>query len=101
MAGVEMRLMLALVLARELLEEVIDEQQHVGLPLAQRRHEDREDVEPVVEVLAERAGGDRPLEVLVGRGDQPHVGLDGLGAADALELALLQHAQQLHLRRRG
>ena len=72
-AGVEMRLMLLLVLARELLEEVIDEQQQVGLPLAQRRHEDREDVEPVVEILAERAGGDRLLQVLVGRGDQPDV----------------------------
>ena len=30
---------------------------------------------------------------------QAHVGLDGLGAADPLELALLQDAQQLHLGR--
>ena len=30
---------------------------------------------------------------------QPDVGLDRLGAAEPLELALLQHAQQLDLRR--
>ena len=43
------------VLARELLEEVVGEQQDVRLPLAQRRHEDREHVQPVVEILAERS----------------------------------------------
>ena len=89
----------ALVLARELLEEVIDEQQHIRLALAQRRNEQGEDVQAVVEILAERAGRDRLLEILVGRRNQAHVGLDRLGAADALELALLQHAQQLDLRR--
>ena len=86
--------------ARGLLEKMIGEQQQIGLPLAQRRNEDREHVEPVVQILAERAVGDRLLEVLVGRGDQPHVRLECVfGAAQPLELALLQHAQQLHLRR--
>ena len=61
------------VLARELLEEVVGQQQDVGLPLAQRRHEDREDVQPVVQVLAERPAGDRLLEVLVGGRDQADV----------------------------
>ena len=70
-----------------------------GLPLAQRRHEDREDVQPVVEVLAELAGRDRLFEILVGGGHEPHVGPDGFRAAQPLELALLQDAQQLHLRR--
>jgi hypothetical protein len=36
----------------------------------------------------------------VGRGDHPHVDLDGLVAADALELALLEEAEQLDLGRR-
>ena len=36
-------------------------------------------------------------EIAVGRGDDPHVDAEGLVAADALELALLQEAQQLHL----
>ena len=66
-------------------------------PLAQRRQRDREDVEPVVEILAELALGDQRLEVAVRGRDDPHVDLDGLAAADPLELALLQHAQQLDL----
>ena len=37
------------------------------------------------------------LEVAVGRRDDADVDLDRLAAADALELALLQHAQQLDL----
>ena len=85
-------------LAGELLQEMIGEQQDVGLPLAQRRHEDREDVQSVVEILAEGAVGHRRFEDLVGRGDQADVRLDRLGAAEALELARLQHPQQLHLR---
>jgi hypothetical protein len=40
-------------------------------------------------------------EVAVGGRDDAHVDLHGLVAADALELALLQHAQQLHLDGRG
>ena len=66
-------------------------------PIAQRRQVDREDVEPVVEVLAELALRDQRLEVAVGGRDDADVDLDRLGAADALELALLQHAQQLDL----
>ena len=94
-----MRLHVLAVLARELLDEVVGQQQDVGLALAQRRHEDREHVQPVVEILAELAGGDRLLQILVGGGDQADVGADRLGAAQPLELALLQHAQQLDLRR--
>ena len=80
---------------------MIGEQQEIGFPLPQRRHEDREHVQPVVEVLAERAVLDRLLEVLVGGGDEAHVGFQGLGAAEPLVLAFLQHAQQLDLRRKG
>ena len=86
------------VLVRELLEEVVGQQQEVGLPIAQRRHEDREHVQPVVQVLAERAVRERLLHVLVRRRDEPDVHLDGFGPAHALELALLQHAQELDLR---
>ena len=67
--------------------------------LAQRRARDRHDVEPVVQVLAERAAS-RPssLEVAVGRRDDAHVDRARSSAADALELARLEHAQQLGLR---
>ena len=76
---------------------MIREQQDVGLPLPQRRDEDREDVEPVEQVFAERARGNGILEVLVGRRDQPHVDLDRLDAAEPLELMFLEDPQQLHL----
>jgi hypothetical protein len=69
----------------------------VARALAQRRQHDREHVQPVVEVLAERAVGDLLLEIAVRRRHDAHVDLDRLGAADPFELALLQHAQQLDL----
>ena len=66
-------------------------------PLAQRGQAHGHDVEAVEQVLAEGAAGDELLQVAVGRGDQAHVDADGLDAADPLELALLQRAQQLDL----
>src|SRR5436189_120777 len=47
---------------------------------------------------AEAAVGDRLLEVLVRRRDDADVDVDGLRAAEARELALGEHAQELHLR---
>ena len=41
--------------------------------LAERRDADADDVEPVEEVLAERAGRDHRLEVAMGRADDAHV----------------------------
>ena len=81
-----------------LLDEVADEQAECPPALAQRRHGDREDVQPVPEVLAEAArlrisSSSAP----VGRGDQPHVHPDRPVAADALELSLLDHPQELRL----
>ena len=73
----------------------------VFLALAQRRHLDGDDVQAVVEVLAELAGRDHRRQVAVGRGDQPDVDLDGAGAAQPLEFVLLEHAQDLRLRVRA
>ena len=80
-----------------LADEVVGQQEDVVLPLAERRQEDREDVDAVVEVLAEKSRLDERLQVAVGGGDDPHVGLDRAIAAHALELALLQDAEQLDL----
>jgi hypothetical protein len=41
------------------------------------------------------------LQILVGRGDHPHVHPDGAVRADRANLAILQHPQQLHLQRRA
>ena len=67
--------------------------------LAQRRQVQVDDVEPVVEVLAEAARLDLLLEVAVGRGDDADVDRLGLGVADAEDDPLLQRAQELHLQR--
>ena len=76
---------------------MLAEQGNVGGPLAQRRQGDGEDVEPVVEILAKRAIADLALEIAVRRRDHPDVDLHRVGPAHALELALLQHAQELDL----
>ena len=51
----------------------------------------------MVEVLAERAFAHALLEVLVRGRDHAHVGLDLLMAADAVEGAVGEHAQQARL----
>ena len=89
---------LRLVLLAVLLEEVLHEQRDVVAPLAQRRQVDADDVQPVEEVLAEPPVLHLLLQVDVGRGDDADVDLDRLHAAEAHELALLHHAQQLGLR---
>ena len=60
----------------------------------------REHVQPVVQVLAQLALLHRLERVDVGRGDDAHVDRLLVAAAEAAERALLQHAQQLDLRRR-
>ena len=65
--------------------------------IAQRRHPDRDHVEPVVQVLAEPPFLDRLLEIDVGGGDESEIRLDRMRAADALDLFLLDRAQQLGL----
>ena len=74
-----------------------DEQRDVAACARAAAAAHRHDVEPVEQILAEAAARDLLLEVAVGRGDEAHVDVDRLDAADALELALLQRAQQLDL----
>ena len=57
------------------LGEVRDQRGHVLQPLAQRRHLDRHDVQPVEQILPEPALRDLPLEILVGRREHPDVHL--------------------------
>ena len=88
---------LAAVLLGVALQEELDQRRDVLAALAQGRQVDRDDVEPVVQVLAEPAGVDLVEQVAVGGGDDPGVDLDGAGVADPLELPLLQDAEQLDL----
>ena len=95
--GREDQARLAALLA-ELVEEVLHEQRDVVLALAQRRQLHGDDVQAVEQVLAEPALLHHVAQVDVGRGDDAHVHLDRLDAAEPHELALLNHAQQLGLR---
>ena len=63
----------------------------------ERRQRKRHDFQPVEQIAAEGAVGDRLLEVAIGRRDQPKVDAHGPCAADAFELTILEHAQQLGL----
>src|SRR5207237_2045369 len=78
-------------------EEVLDQGRQVLGALAERREDDAHHVQPVVEVLTEGAGLHLGLEVLVGGGEHAHVDAERAVAAHALELALLEHAQDLGL----
>ena len=80
-------------------DEVLDQQRNVLAPLAERRHRDRNDVQTVVQILLEPAVADELAQVAVGRGDHAHVDLNRPLGPERLELALLQHAQQLGLHR--
>ena len=77
------------------------EKRNVVAPFAQRRQLNRNHIQTVEQIFAKRAGRDHPGEVRVRRGDHAHIHLDCLIVADALELPLLQGAQQLHLQRRA
>src|SRR5439155_9877412 len=79
-------------------KEVPDEIRNVLDALAQRRQAQRHYVEAEKEVLAKEALLDEDAQILVGRRDDAHVGLDRRAAADGRVLALLQDAQEPRLR---
>ena len=85
----------------DLLQEAVGQQRDVARPRAQRRQLDVDHVDAVVQVLAEAAFGDGPRQVFVRGQHDADVDLERLGAADLLELQLLQHAEQLHLHGRA
>ena len=90
------------VVLRELFEEMIDEERNILAALTQRRDGQVDDVQPVEQVLPERALHDHVAQVAIGRRDDPHVDApDGTVRADLLDLAGLHEPQQqaLHPKR--
>src|SRR5665213_716539 len=81
--------------------EVMHEQRDVLAPIAQRRHDHRDDVQSIVEILAKMSLRYLCLEILVRRRDHAHVHGDRLRAPDAIDDAILEHAQHLCLRARA
>ena len=77
---------------------MIDQRGNVFAALAQRRDLDVENIQAVVKIRAKFPLLDQLLQVLVGRRDDAEIDLDGLIAAHAHNLALLQNTQQVGLR---
>ncbi len=63
----------------EFLQKDVDEGRDLLPPLAQRGHPDLDDIETVVEILAELAGGQGNFQVPVGGGEDLGIGLEGEG----------------------
>src|SRR5215813_2582661 len=82
---------------REERQEASGDRQDVLRPFPQRRQPDLEHVEPVEEVFSESAVPHFFFEILVGGGDDPHVGPPGLAFPETLEGFFLQKAKQLTL----
>src|ERR1700722_17554738 len=76
---------------------MVDQQGNVFAALAQRRHADRNHVQPVVKIFAKLVFGNGLIQIAVGGGDHPHIDGNLAGAAHRTHGPFLQHAQQFHL----
>ncbi len=77
--------------------EVGGEDGDVVAARAQRRQHERHDVQAEEKIAAEAAFGGLLFEVAVAGGDESYVHVDRLRAAEPLERALLQDAQEFDL----
>jgi hypothetical protein len=82
-------------------EDEVGEHRDILPAIAQRRHPQFDDVQPVVEVVPELARLDAFAEALVRGADDPHVHRLFLRVAHLPDLLLLDGAEQLHLHRQG
>jgi len=78
-------------------DEVRHERGNVFAPFPQRRQQNWEYVQTVIQVDSEFAAPDHLREVAVRGGDQAHIHAMGTPAAQALEFLLLKDAEQLGL----
>ena len=65
--------------------------------LAQRRQHQRENIDAMKQILPELLFANKCLQIAMRRHHHAHVHRDRFVAADALDLAFFQHAQQLGL----
>src|SRR5690606_19801273 len=86
------------VLERELPQEMVRQHHHVRPAETERGHLDVNDVEAVVEIFAKAPRLHVGRQIAVGGREQADIGADRIVAADALEGALLEHLEELHLR---
>ena len=87
------------VLTHRLRETLSRDQRDVVLALAKRRHRDREDVQAVEQVFAERAGAHRVLQQRIGGCDETALDVHFVRAAQQTHAPRFENAQQLGLQR--
>ena len=76
-------------LSAEKLQQMAGQRQDIFRPLAQWRQRDLDDVEPVQQVLSERAAGDGRLQIAIRRRQNAHVARPGARFADSFVLPFL------------
>src|SRR4051812_21259678 len=77
--------------------EIGEQERDVLLTLAQRRHDDLDYRQAVIKVTAEAAFIARFVQIDLARRDRPQSARGAPVGAEALDRALLQHAQELAL----
>src|SRR4051794_23693328 len=82
-------------------QEVVQQQRNIRAPFPQRRNENRDYVEPIVEVFSWVSRIDEILERSVARRHNSDVDPNWTTGAYLLEFALLQDAQELRLQMQG
>src|ERR1700722_13475696 len=82
----------------ELFNEVLDELPDVLFPFAQRRQGNRKSIQPIVKIFPELTVANHLPQVPVGSDNDADIHLRGTCAADGLEFAFLEYAQQLGLK---
>src|SRR5262249_28488267 len=85
----------------ELVNEVMHERFDVLGSIPKGRYRDREDVEAVVEIVPELLGSNHRAEITVRRGDHAHIDPECARPTETVELAFLQHPEQLGLQLQG
>ncbi len=76
-----------------LLAKIARQQHHIIAALAQRRHKERENAQAMEQIGAKTPRQHLFTQVTVGRRQHPHIHAQATIVADALNIAILQHAK--------
>jgi hypothetical protein len=79
------------------MDEVLNQQRNVFPSFAERRHLDRKNIEPVIQVTPKRTPSDGRLQVSIRGGNHPDIRLDGFSSTNTLKFMFLQNTQESDL----
>src|SRR5271170_3051250 len=85
------------IFAAKLSQKLPREQRNIFPPLTKRRHEKRDHIQTIEEVLPEVAARDLLLQVFIGRSDHAHIDLYWTRRTYWIKSALVESAQHLRL----